>query len=946
LVCLPGSDFGVILYGKYINLYMLWSKLKVISIAMMGFSSGLFFVPISAQAGGSYNQPIGDKVVFFEYNGASANVSKVEFDQTFYSQATTTGPSVWARIANCSGEPRDIQLVLFGPFSLENSSLRTLIAGVVNVSVPDYSTTSECSGEPISLKLLGTFSGATIRNNTWYRLAFSPFTLPQMFSRGTIAGSVANTILQGSAYEYGKDHLGNSTVSLTDFADISFVITEGRLFPFEPVVIVPGIMGSRLNRVSDGEEVWPNVGNMLVPGSDDYLGDLILDSNGEQVDGAEMYAGSIVDEELAFVFYRNLIDGFVQDGYVENSDLFIAPYDWRMDIGDEISRLDAKIQQAISNSPDGKISIVTHSMGGLLVKEYLKQFSDTSFVDKLVLAGVPRLGSPKAFKILGYGDDLGMNFLGLGLNQDKTKDIAQNMPGVYELLPSRRYVQTNGGYVKDFRDGVNILDYDQTKQFMTSDPSDSRNSSLIDLADNFHQGLDTQNVNATDVYNIVGCQNPSTIGEFRVYNDGKFDISSTNGDGTVPLTSATNLADGFENYFVRYDVTGIDHAGLIKDDRTVNLISRIVEGEPTMVLPTGISNSSSYCFDVIPDPTENGTTISFSTHSPVALHIYDIYDSQDRHTGPLPNGDIELGIPGSVYEMIGENSFVFVPAGNNYRVVADGLSAGSFDLKTKIFNGSTLVKEITYLSVPLESDQTNAELNFSGIQGNLDLNLDNDGDGNFDTIVQPSAILSQEESTDVMPPVIVMPDIPDEILLNSSLTFNFETYDDISGVDFAEATLDRLPVLDGETRIMSQIGEHAFRIKAVDRAGNPFVKELKFNVIYGFGGFLPPVKLDGTGMYKKGRTLPVKFQLKDSGGNFVSIAVASISISKISDGVLGGTVIALSNSAASFGDLFRYDTASNSYIFNLSTDNMSPGTWQLSVDLDDGKSYNVNVAIK
>src|SRR3989344_2594613 len=49
-----------------------------------------------------------------------------------------------------------------------------------------------------------------------------------------------------------------------------------------PVVIVPGIVGSRLNRVSDNEEVWPRSSTMFLSGSDDYLNDLKLDEAGNE----------------------------------------------------------------------------------------------------------------------------------------------------------------------------------------------------------------------------------------------------------------------------------------------------------------------------------------------------------------------------------------------------------------------------------------------------------------------------------------------------------------------------------------------------------------------------------------------------------------------------------------------------------------------------------------
>jgi len=67
-----------------------------------------------------------------------------------------------------------------------------------------------------------------------------------------------------------------------------------------PIIIIPGVMGSRLNRASDGVEVWPRVNSingMVISLSDDYLNELKLLSSGSQVFGREMNASSIIDKE-------------------------------------------------------------------------------------------------------------------------------------------------------------------------------------------------------------------------------------------------------------------------------------------------------------------------------------------------------------------------------------------------------------------------------------------------------------------------------------------------------------------------------------------------------------------------------------------------------------------------------------------------------------------------
>ncbi|MEK7546709.1 MAG: PxKF domain-containing protein [Patescibacteria group bacterium] len=704
--------------------------------------------------------------------------------------------------------------------------------------------------------------------------------------------------------------------------------------PKEPVVIVPGIMGTRLNRVSDGVEVWPNGRQMLESLSDNYLDDLKLSSSGEQIPGKEMRASSIIEQEsvsfLKFDFYKNLIDNLQADGYVSSTTLFTFPYDWRLDIGENLNNFNSKINEAISHSPNGKINIIAHSMGGLLVKDYLQSITDTSFVDKLILAGVPQLGAPLAFKLFNYGDNLGMGWSIFGLNPNKAKDISQNMLGVYELLPSREYVQQQieGGYVFNQASGDIALNFEQTKQLMASS---SRNITLLDAADNFHKSLDNVSVSVPGVYNLVGCQNSNTVKKFTIEDDGVVDIIRGNGDGTVPLESALNLSDAYNNYFLLNSENGVDHTGLINDYRSISLIDAIIQNETSTLnqLQLGISDSKQDCF-VERSQFRNETTIQMigiSTHSPVALNAY---DSAGRHTGPNAAGDIDLQIPGSSYETIGENSFIMLPASTTYNIVADGLSQGEFTLKLKSYNTvSNLLGATTYIQVPLESASTTATFMVSSSTMNPELSIDSDGDGAIDKTIESTAILSGSSAADITPPTITMPNIGNNVILNTPIIFSFSATDDLSGIATITAIIDGNPITNGDVISVLGIGEHNLRIKAVDNAGNPRIQTLLFNVVYNFGGFLPPIKSDGSGIYKQGSVLPVKFQLTDANNNLVSNATASL----------------LLNDNDS-GNQFRYDAENNQYIFNLDTSSLTSGTWQLRVQLDDGMMYNVNMSIR
>ena len=105
--------------------------------------------------------------------------------------------------------------------------------------------------------------------------------------------------------------------------------------------------------------------------------------------------------------------------------------------------------------------------------------------------------------------------------------------------------------------------------------------------------------------------------------------------------------------------------------------------------------------------------------------------------------------------------------------------------------------------------------------------------------------------------------------------------------------------------------------------------------------FLPPINNDGSSIFKKGSTVPVKFELKDADGNYVSDAIATIWVKNMDGGV---EEAAVSTSAATTDNLFRY--AGDKYIFNLATKGLKTGTWQIRVELDDGASWTVLITLR
>jgi hypothetical protein len=115
--------------------------------------------------------------------------------------------------------------------------------------------------------------------------------------------------------------------------------------------------------------------------------------------------------------------------------------------------------------------------------------------------------------------------------------------------------------------------------------------------------------------------------------------------------------------------------------------------------------------------------------------------------------------------------------------------------------------------------------------------------------------------------------------------------------------------------------------------------------VYNFGGFLPPVGLDRP--FKLGSAIPVKFLLSDDAGNAIATAVATLSLQQISGVAPPGEAIEeASVNKADSGNEFRYSASDELYVFNLNTKRLSPGTWLLTVALDDGTIESALIALK
>src|SRR6266498_962177 len=384
----------------------------------------------------------------------------------------------------------------------------------------------------------------------------------------------------------------------------------------DPVIVIPGLAGSEFTSTGTfwlnvdnghggtfssvyaaGEKVWVNTFQIVLPGDDDYLDALKLQS-----DGMTPVAPAVQASGVYWDAYGDLVDYLQRQGYVMGTDLWLFPYDWRQDVEVTSRSMDALITQALvaanGGQPDPaawsirRVDIVAHSLGGLVGRAYIADPARAARVDQLITLGSPQFGATKALKALVYGDQFGPWFLGIGINPQETKDLSQNMAAGMQLLPSRAYDQLYDNsdstrlrpWVED-RDidgdgGVlGVLAYDQTNQLLLRL---GKNELLLGRARNFHDTLDPQvdgGLNGVHWSALVG-YGSGTLGQIREYTGlcltwwwyqpcPKRDEIPIDGDGTVAVLSATMsdpwrdnvLATAAELSYVQRE-----HSALVKRD--------------------------------------------------------------------------------------------------------------------------------------------------------------------------------------------------------------------------------------------------------------------------------------------------------------------------------------------------------------------------------------------
>jgi len=312
-------------------------------------------------------------------------------------------------------------------------------------------------------------------------------------------------------------------------------------------------MGSVLTL--NGEVIWPGPLESLI----------LAYKKMKQLLDPELVAADIIRSFSVSVQYEALINDLSTWGFKEGKNLYVCPYDWRKCNENAAEVLATLIDKAYAaNGTDSDITLVAHSMGGLVSRYYLESGKFNArpaftAVHNLITLGTPHRGAPLALTAA-----MGMEKR-LFLSADQVKELVNDAryPSLYQLMPSP----------------VEPFAWDDTlgKEYSPVDVYDPAVAGKL--------GLNQQNLDAARAFRAVLDQGKPPAGVRYFFFGGtrqvttsyvyvgatvrKMDIEDA-GDGTVPAWSS-GLGSG-----VQCQPVGGEHATIYKNDGLRQTLARLL----------------------------------------------------------------------------------------------------------------------------------------------------------------------------------------------------------------------------------------------------------------------------------------------------------------------------------------------------------------------------------
>jgi pimeloyl-ACP methyl ester carboxylesterase len=314
------------------------------------------------------------------------------------------------------------------------------------------------------------------------------------------------------------------------------------------VVVVPGILGSRLARIDSAggyREIWGTSAatlskNLLTFGR--RIKQLAISSDADPDEPGDGIApiGLISDFQvipgfLSIAGYDGLMARLRRDNSLRDDQVVGFAYDWRLSNRVAGRKLASFLDQQVtswrmtSGHSAARAVLVCHSMGGLVARWCTEREHGHELVSRTITVGTPYKGAAMALDALVNGVQLPRR---IGPHFD---ELIRSLPSVRELLPTYACVRTSTGPLKHL-DEIDILpaawvaaalEFHGQLSAAAAMADRSRTNTLDAFRGGLQPTLTTASLNADRVLTA------------HESSDGTTDGRDDRGDGTVPRDSAT-----------------------------------------------------------------------------------------------------------------------------------------------------------------------------------------------------------------------------------------------------------------------------------------------------------------------------------------------------------------------------------------------------------------------
>lgn len=372
-------------------------------------------------------------------------------------------------------------------------------------------------------------------------------------------GDLKQFIMQDASDAELMDYWGKHAASMRDLAASDEAPTKKG---DSLIVILPGLMGSTLeDRGTIRELLWVNP-LAYARGRINKL-DLAEDGRSAAQAGVDIHPKS-----LMWIVYAKMVLQLSKD-----FEVVTFPFDWRLATWDVAPLLAQFIDRALQTSQFDRVTLVGHSLGGLLAADYLINPETRDHAEKhvrrAITLGAPFKGAvlPVGFLAQGGRDDIKLKIIE-GLNpNNNVLQMLRSFPSMYQILPAPRGLYEGWDPCPDF---------DLWNTGLWSDEEVPINFKHLARAAAHHQMLAAADPQV-DFYCVAGALKNTPIGigsETRKLLAGIIKRAwdgDMSGDGTVAISSAR--FGSRPSYYVCEE-----HSELVLEKTVISGIMSWVEG--------------------------------------------------------------------------------------------------------------------------------------------------------------------------------------------------------------------------------------------------------------------------------------------------------------------------------------------------------------------------------